>query len=371
MLHAPARPKMVRFPHADAQSFSRELRRRVHAYFEEKGISKKGDPRMFVKTGVMMALYAVPYGLMLGLETSLMATLGLFVVMGLGMSGIGMSVMHDAVHGAYHRKPWVNELLGATIYLISGNVTTWRFQHNVLHHTFTNIEGLDEDLEVRGLVRLHPKQRWRKIHRAQAWYAPVVYGLLTLNWVVMKDFSQMLRYQKRGLTRFSTKKLRQEWATLILTKGLYGFLLLGLPMMASPAPWYGVVLGFLVMHLTAGFLLSFVFQLAHVVDHAHTFQAPSSGKMDDAWMEHQLLTTSNFAPRSKLLGWFVGGLNFQIEHHLFPNICHVHYPGISDIVRRTAEEFGLPYHQHPRLREAIGAHLYCLRSYSRRPEIAE
>lgn len=322
---------------------------------------------MLIKTAGMLAIYFVPYLLMLTTQPSVLVTLGLFFLMGVGMSGIGMGVMHDAVHGAYHDKKWVNRLFGSTIYLISGNVTTWRLQHNILHHTYTNIDGLDDDLETRGLIRLHPNQPWKKMHKAQAWYAPILYGLLTLNWVMMKDFSQLMRYQKTGLANFSKKELRNEWINLILTKTLYFSLFIVLPLIFVPVAWYVVVLGFVLMHFTAGFLLSFVFQLAHVVDHVETFDMPVSGKMDDAWMEHQLRTTSNFARKSKLVSWFVGGLNFQIEHHLFPNICHVHYPAISQIVRKTAKEFNLPYNEHIRLGEAIQAHMNSLRMYGMKP----
>lgn len=322
---------------------------------------------MLLKTAGMLSIYFLPYIAMLTLQPSVWLTLSLFFIMGIGMSGIGMGVMHDAVHGAYHEKGWVNKILGATIYLISGNVTTWRLQHNILHHTYTNIEGLDDDLETSGLIRLHPNQPWKKMHKKQAWYAPLLYGLLTLNWVVMKDFKQLLRYQKTGLANFTKQELRNEWINLILTKALYFSLFIVLPLIFVPVAWYFVILGFVLMHFTAGFLLSFVFQLAHVVDHVETFDMPVSGKMDDAWMEHQLRTTSNFARKSKLVSWFVGGLNFQIEHHLFPNICHVHYPAMSKIVRETAAEFNLPYNEHIRLGEAIQAHMNSLRQYGMKP----
>lgn len=363
MIDSPKASKTVRFPHPQTKSFSKELRKRVNQYFKDQGLSRKANAKMATKTISMLAFYFVPYILMLTLPLGSWGTLGAFFLMGFGMSGIGMGVMHDAVHGAYHDRKWVNDLLGSTIYLISGNVTTWRFQHNVLHHTYTNIEGLDEDLETRGLLRLHPDQPWKKFHRHQAWYAPVLYGLLTLNWVVMKDFSQMVRYEQMGLANFSKAEKRREWLKLIATKGLYFSLFVALPLIFASAPWYVVILGFVLMHFTAGFILSFIFQLAHVVDHVSAFSAPESGKMDDAWMEHQLLTTSDFARKSKFVGWFVGGLNFQVEHHLFPNICHVHYPQISKIVEATAQEFGLTYNEHKTFMAAVRAHIRQLRTF--------
>ena len=153
---------------------------------------------MFGKTLGMLAIYFVPYTLMLTLEPGPLLLMGLFSLMGFGMAGIGMGVMHDAAHGAYHQNNIINKIMGSSIYLISGNLATWKIQHNVLHHTYTNIEGLDEDMETSGLIRLHPSQKWKKMHRFQKFYSPLVYGLLTLNWVVAKDFKQLLRYHRRN-----------------------------------------------------------------------------------------------------------------------------------------------------------------------------
>lgn len=361
-------PRTVQFPPPTSKSFSRELRKRVNQYFRQADISQKGNRAMYWKTAAMLSFYFVPYLLMLTISPGAWGVLGLYFVMGLGMSGVGMSVMHDAVHGAYASKSWVNRWLGSTIYLISGNATTWRFQHNVLHHTFTNIEGLDEDLETGGLIRLHPKQEWKNFHRHQGWYAPILYGLLTLNWVVMKDFKQLLRYQRMGLARFSQKQLRNEWIKLIGTKVLYFTLFIALPLILVPAPWYSILLGFGIMHFSAGFILSFIFQLAHAVDEVNTFTTPDSGKMEDAWMEHQMHTTANFARKSSFLTWYLGGLNYQVEHHLFPNICHVHYPALSKIVSQTAREFGLPYHDHQSFGDAVQSHLRTLKAYGQNPQ---
>jgi linoleoyl-CoA desaturase len=370
MIESTTEPKTVRFPHAAQKSFSKELRKRINQYFKDNGISNKGNTRMFGKTLVMLAMYFGPYLVMITAEPNIISTIGLFFIMGLGMSGIGMSVMHDAVHGAYHKNKWINKIMGSSIYLISGNATTWFFQHNVLHHTYTNIEGLDEDLETKGLIRLHPSQPWKKMHEKQAFYAPFLYGILTLNWVTLKDFGQLIRYQKMGLAKFTKAQKRQKWATLIFTKMLYFTLFVAMPLLIVPVSWYWIMLGFVIMHFTAGFILSFVFQLAHLVDHVENYDMPVSGKMDDAWMEHQMRTTSNFARKSWWVGWYVGGLNFQVEHHLFPNICHIHYPKISEIVKKTAQEFKIPYNEHKTLGEAINAHMNSLRMYAKQPVLA-
>ena len=347
--------KQVRFIRPEKNSFRNILTQRVRAYFNDNNISNKANSKMIFKTFGMLALYFTPFILMLTLNVGVWFVLACYFLMGVGMSGIGMGVMHDAIHGAYHSNRIVNQIIGSTIYLISGNAATWRIQHNVLHHTFTNIEGLDEDMETAGLIRLHPSQGWKPVHRYQKWYAPFVYGLLTLNWVVAKDFKQLIKYYKMGAGN-NLRKIRNEWIILIITKAIYYGLFIVLPILFTPVAWYWVVAGFVLMHFTASVILSYVFQLAHMVEGVENMAIPEDGLMEDEWMEHQLMTTANFARKNKLISWFVGGLNFQVEHHLFPNICHVHYPAIARIVKSTATEFNLPYREYRKFSEALKAH---------------
>lgn len=346
----------IRFARPTKESFRAILTKRVRAYFEENDKSNKANAVMVIKTIGMLALYFVPYALLYTLGTNALAVIGLYIVMGFGMSGIGMSVMHDAIHGAYSKSRRLNKILGSTIYLISGNAATWRIQHNVLHHTFTNIEGLDEDMESSGLLRLHPSQPHKRMYKYQKWYAPFVYGLLTLNWVVAKDFKQLVKYYRAGHAGNGEVTIRKEWTTLVITKTIYFALFIVLPLIFVPTSWYWVLLGFASMHFVAGIVLSYVFQLAHMVENIKTLDRPESGLVEDEWMEHQLATTANFARKNWLVNWFVGGLNFQVEHHLFPNICHIHYPQIAEIVRKTALEFGLPYQEYKHMRQALAAH---------------
>lgn len=323
---------------------------------------------MVWKTVFMLALYLVPYMVLLLANPGIWGVLGLFIVMGFGMSGIGMGIMHDAIHGAYHSNRKVNQWLGATMYIISGNVANWRVQHNILHHTFTNIEGLDEDMESSGLIRLHPSQKWSRFHRFQKFYSPFVYGLLTLNWVIAKDFKQLIKYYKRGVGGHSPESIKKEWVVLVFTKILYFSLFIVLPLIFVPVAWYWVILGFVLMHFTAGVVLSYVFQLAHMVEGVENMDVPEDGMAEDEWMEHQLRTTADFAKKSRIINWFVGGLNFQVEHHLFPTICHVHYPALAEIVKKTAAEFNLPYKEYQRLSDAVKAHVRHLGEMGKRPQ---
>jgi len=128
------------------------------------------------------------------------------------------------------------------------------------------------------------------------------------------------------------------------------------------------LIGFLIMTLVAGFILSIVFQLAHTVEHTH-FPLPdeATGKMEDEWAVHQIKTTANFATKNKLVSWLVGGLNFQVEHHLFPKISHVHYPAISKIIKKACQEYGIQYIEYKRVRTAVASHVAFLREMGRSP----
>jgi linoleoyl-CoA desaturase len=347
----------VKFPKPERGDFFTTLNQRVNQYFTQNNISRFANASMVVKTIAMFAIYIVPYFLLVtATVTHPLAVIALWAMLGLGMAGIGFSVMHDANHGSYSRKTWANKMLGSSLNFLGGSMTTWKIQHNVLHHSFTNVDGFDEDIDIHGLLRFSPNQPLYKYHRFQHLYAWGLYALMTFPWVTTKDFRQIMNWKKEGLIESQGRTYLGAWIEIIVTKIFYYAYILVLPLIFSPVSWWVTVLGFLLLHLVAGFVLAIIFQPAHVVP-TSTYPLPDeSGQIDHTWAVHQLHTTCNFAPRNTILSWFTGGLNFQIEHHLFPNICHVHYKKISRIVRETAQEFGLPYHERPTFRSALRFH---------------
>ena len=194
------------------------------------------------------------------------------------------------------------------------------------------------------------------MHRFQHVYAWFLYGLLTLQWATIKDFKSVIEYEKLGLLRKERRSLRRALWEIAWTKAVYYLIFLGLPLYFSQVGWGWVVAGFVLMQFIAGLALSCIFQLAHVMEGAE-FPAPTDDKkMENNWAVHQIMNTLNFSPRSRIMSWFIGGLNFQIEHHLFPHICHVHYPKLSLIVRRTAQQYGIPYQVEPTFVSALATH---------------
>lgn len=357
--------KTVRFVNKDRVQFAATLRKNVGSYFKEKQISMKGTSAMLVKAAIMLSLYFGPFVAILFFPMSAWLLLVLAAVMGIGMAGIGMSVMHDAAHESFSTKGWLNKLFTNTMYLIGGNVFNWKMQHNVFHHTFTNIQGLDEDIRSRVVIRMSHQDPLKKIHRFQYLYVFFLYSLMTLSKLV-GEFFQLNEYNKTGVTRQQNAKPRREYFKLILSKAIYLFVAIGLPMLLTSFAWWQVLLGFLVMHLTAGIIMSVVFQMAHVVEGADQPVLNTEGNIDNEWAIHELVTTANFSKKSRLLSWYIGGLNFQIEHHLFPNISHMHYRKIAPIVERTAKEFGLPYNQKRTFLDALISHIKMLKELGRR-----
>lgn len=289
----------------------------------------------------------------------------LYIISGLGMAGIGMGVMHDAIHGSYSKNKKINTLLGYTFNLIGANATIWRIQHNVLHHTYTNIDAADDDLNAPFFLRFSPHAKHYWIHQFQHIYIWFFYSISTLSWITTKDFVRLKRYRDMG---FLDKKNEYEKTLISMTawKLLYYSYALVLPMIMVPQTWWFILLAFLCMHFVTGILVSVVFQIAHIMP-ATDFPLPSTtGMMQDDWYGHQFATTSNFSPKSNLLFWLVGGLNYQVEHHVLPDVCHVHYKNLTKIVSETANEYGMPYHVKKSVMHAIWDHTKMLRSLGKK-----
>jgi len=359
------------FSRKDTAKFFKTLNSRVNNYFKENNIKRTGDWRIWLKTVVMFSAFVTPYILILTLNLPMWAHILLTVLMGIAMAGIGMNVMHDGNHGSFSNKPWINRLMGSSIYILAGNVYNWQVQHNVLHHTYTNIHGHDEDLEAGRILRFTKHTKWRKHHKFQHYYSILLYGLLTINWAITTDFLQMHRYMKRKLSYGKFPNPLVNWSKLVISKLLYIAIWIVIPIALTDLSWWKVLLGFFVMHYTAGLILSVVFQLAHVMDEAEMPLPEKDGKMKNTWAIHQLLTTVNFGAKSKIVNWYTGGLNHQVEHHIFPNISHVHYNKIGEIVKRTAKEFNLPYNEYKTTRKAILAHFRHLKQMGLNPTLQQ
>ena len=354
----------IKFAAPEKSLFFPTLKSRVDSYFKEKNISRNADSRMVVKTVVLVSSYLLPFLGILLLTPPVWVALILWFVMGMAISGIGMSVMHDANHGAFSKNPTINKWLGNIMINIAGaGVMNWKWQHNILHHTYTNVAEMDEDIRDRGVIKLSPHSTAHGIHRFQWIYAFFFYGILTLYWVLAKDFLQYYTFIKTGVNKQTSLENRKMLLGLINIKLIYLTVFLVLPVVVFDIPFLQIFSGFLLMHFTAGIVLTVIFQLAHSVEGTTYPLANDKGVIEKDWAIHQLETTVNFSPGNKFLTWYSGGLNFQIEHHLFPKICHIHYPGLAPIVKNTAKEFGLNYLENKTFLEALKSHASSLKRF--------
>lgn len=357
---------IIRFNNANRQFYT-ELKKRVDAYFKENNISKNGNFNLYAKTAFMFAAYLVPYFLLVyNVFDNKLVWLLLAALMGFAMAGIGLCVMHDANHGSFSKNTTLNKIIGyISLNLLGGHAINWKIQHNVIHHTYTNVHGHDEDIAPPGFLRFEPHSDKKWVHKLQFIYAWFFYGMMTLMWSTTKDFKQIMRYHKRGLLTSANTTLAKELTIIIVSKILYyGYMLIPLFVVESMTFWNWLV-GFIVLHYFASLTLALIFQSAHVVEETEFPLPTESGSIENHWAEHQMRTTMNFATKDPIFGWLVGGLNYQVEHHLFPTISHVHYPKISSIVERTAKEFNIPYNNQRTFIGALWSHQTMLYKFGR------
>lgn len=346
-------------------TFFPSLKKAVDDYFVTNNLKKTGNWKLYTKTIVLLVTAAALYISLMVVPMSGWAAIGLSILFGITLAGIGFDVMHDACHGSYSSKKWVNELLGLTLNALGGNAFFWKQKHNIIHHTYTNIDGVDDDIAKSPMIRHCDTQKWVPAHKYQHIYLPFLYMLGSIFWIMIKDpitYASKKVYTT-ALPKMDTKEHIIFWVSKILYVGFY---------MVLPIYLFGFVnwlTCFLIMHFALGFTLSIVFQLAHVVEETEfTYvDASDTTHIENEWAIHQIKTTANFAPKSKIINWYVGGLNFQVEHHLFPRISHVHYPAISSIVAAKCEEFGITYNSIPKMSTAVTSHFRFIKSMGKRP----
>lgn len=356
------RQKNVKFDKNLYTDFSKILKRRVNDYFKKNNIDRFGNFNMFFKSFVMLSMYFVPFYLIASSTvTNTWAVIGLWSFMGVGMAGIGLSIMHDGNHGAFSRNKIINRIMGSTINFVGGSAKLWKLQHNVLHHTFTNVEGLDEDIDGPGFLRFSPHTEHKPIHKHQHKFFIFAYGLMTFGWVMWKDYLQVYRFKKKGLIQ--PKEFGKELFFVIFWKVFYWSYIIVVPIFVLDIPAVPTLVGWFLMHYVCSIILSLIFQLAHVMPE-NQFPLPNEKEIiENNWEIHQLQTTANFSQKSRLFSWYIGGLNYQIEHHLFSSICHVHYRHISKIVRETAKEYNIPYYSNGSFFKAIGMHYRVIKKF--------
>ncbi|MFD0939689.1 fatty acid desaturase family protein [Pedobacter boryungensis] len=361
--------KKVKFTNTNKSTFYATLRKRVDEHFDEQQISVHANGAMWFKAVFFLGTFITLYFLILLGGFNPLIMLGMAILLGMFGAFVGFNICHDAIHKAFSDKPIINKSFSFLFSLIGASAYVWSICHNIVHHTYTNISGHDEDIDVApGLIRFCENEPVNKLQRYQHLYAFGLYSLAMLSWVFRKDYKKFFQ-TKIGCQVANHPKI--EYFNLFFFKFLYYFLFIILPLIVLDITWWQFIIGFLAMQFAQGLVLGLVFQLAHVVE-GTSFPHPNiEGNIEEAWAAHQMMTTANFAVDSKLAGFIFGGLNRQVEHHLFPKICHIHYPAIGKIVKSTALEFNLPYIESPTFLSAISSHYRMLRKLGKEAYIAK
>lgn len=344
-------------------SFFQSVKKSVDTYFQTENLKKTGNWKLYLKAGILIPAAVGIYLFLLFVHYSWVFGVLASVLLGFALVFIAFNVMHDACHNSFSQRKWVNNTMGLTMNALGSNAFIWKIKHNIIHHTYTNIDGVDDDIANGPFLRQCTTQKWQPIHRLQFLYMFPLYSISTLSWMLKSDFVRYFnkKIHTTPITRIDVKQHLIFWAS----KLMYAFFYVFLPIyMLGWQPW---LIGFLIIHVIMGLSLSVVFQLAHMVEKTSFGVADEAGKrIDSEWAIHEVRTTADFAPGNKIISWLAGGLNFQVEHHLFPQISHIHYAAISKIVRQQCELFGLPYHYYPYAWQALYSHIRLMRRLGNR-----
>jgi linoleoyl-CoA desaturase len=344
------------------RSFHAELKKRINDYFQSTGKSYTGNIQLYLKAVILMASFLFLYIHLVFFTPGNFLAVVECIVLGFVVAGIGFNIMHDGGHGSFSRSKFVNNLAAFSLNILGGSSFMWNVKHNIIHHAYTNIDGVDDDIDIQPWLRMSTTQPKLAMHRYQHIYFWGLYALLYILWVFVLDFT---KYFKGKIGEMPLKKMSvADHIIFWVFKLFYCAVFIAVPVYTIGfIPW---LVGFVIFGVVTGFVISIVFQLAHTVEHTH-FPMPDevTGKLDDEWAIHQLKTTANFAPKNKFINWMVGGLNFQIEHHLFPKISHIHYNKIRKIVKQACAEYDVPYIEYRKMRHAVASHVTFLKQMGR------
>lgn len=342
--------------------FFDSLKDLVEKFFKEKKIKKTGNAKLFIKAAILLTTLVGLYVFWVFFTpSSFILRLPLWLLFGLNLAAIGFNVMHDACHGSFSSSRGVNNVFSLTLNMLGGYASWWKQKHNIFHHTYVNLDGIDEDIAIPGM-RVHPHQRWKRIHKYQHYYWWFMYGLTYFAWILISDF---VRYFSNKVAKYKFTKISiADRFGFWFSKAIYGLLYVYIPI--KVCGWEIWLEGFAIYGVVCGFVIAIIFQLAHNVEETDK-PLIVDDNIDNAWAIHQVETTANFSTRSKPLRWLCGGLNFQIEHHLFPLISHVHYPDLQPLIKETCLRYELPYNEKP-MPEAIKSHVAMLKRLGKKPE---
>ena len=356
--------RKVKFTQANSSDFNRTLKLRLDAYFSKLPNGYLADSRMWFKIVFWLTLWVATWFLIIfsnlpGYALALLGIAHMFTHL-----FIAFNISHDANHNAIDKKNWINNLLSLTFDLNGVNSYLWRYSHNNAHHSYVNIEGADTSSQGMGIIRFTSNAPWKPIFQYQHFYALFLYAVATLNYVFSKDFLIFwhLKNNQSGM-----KPPAREWVKLIITKVFYYSYIFVIPTLVLPYSFWQIFGIFVLSHAFLGITLALIFQTGHLTEETNFPPLNEDGNVEKNWAIHIVETTGDFARKNKFVCWMAGGINVHVIHHLYPKICHTHYPYVAEIVQKTAEEHGLQYRNIESFSGAIVSHFRLLKQLGQKP----
>jgi linoleoyl-CoA desaturase len=341
---------------ASAASFPKVLRRRLDDFFSDGNISPKANRAMWVKIAVGLAVLAGSWIALYAFRPDSWWFVSFYLSNAVAQTFLLLNIAHDSNHNAISSKPAVNKSLNYVFDLCGISSYMWRILHHRGHHSCINLHGEDDALTGRGILRFTPHEPRLPLQRFQHIYALLLYAVFSLDYVFVRDF-ECFFFPSHDYLK-NTKHPAREYFILFAGKALYVTYMLILPVVLLGKSPLLVGLSFVLAHLIIGLSVALVFQTTHCIDSTYF---PLSRNEFDNGIYHIFATTADYATEIPVVGWLAGGLNHHIVHHLCPFVCHTHYASLTRIVKETAEEYGVPYRQHPTMRQAIKHHLLLLK----------
>ncbi|RYZ30397.1 MAG: hypothetical protein EOO10_02960 [Chitinophagaceae bacterium] len=354
----------IRFKPEPSDGFYLTLKERVLGHFKATGKSRYANKEAVLKSIAFVTAFFTCYYLLLQVRMNIGLFLLCWFCMGVCLLLAAMSMVHDAAHGVYSSKKWVNETLLRFTNLVGGDGYMYKYKHTISHHPYTNIPGVDIDLEQSGVVRVTPYTKAQKRHKYQHVYMKLLYPFYILYWVIARDFNY---YRRKYIGLAEAHHAPVHWFFLIFSKFFYFFYMLFTPLYFIPVSAWQIVAGFFCMQIGSGLVAMFALLANHVVEDSLFVVPDENGFVACSWGEHQLRTTDDYSPDSPIISFLFSGLNHHVAHHLFPKYCHVHYPAITKILRATADEFHLRY-RHNDLISALASHFRLLKQLSKKQQ---
>lgn len=350
---------VVKFNNVNAL-FSKSLKQKVNHYFQEESINKTGNRLLIVKAIILLSSLFLIYSILIFVQPHWIVSVVLCLLLGVNLAAIGFNIMHDAGHNSFSESKAINTILSYSLNLLGGNIFLWKLKHNIAHHTYTNIDGEDHDIEIK-FMRIHHDQPLKEHHRYQHLYFIFLYSISYLAWIFYQDYEKYFR-QRLSISSEKFNFPINERIIFWISKIIHFTLFVVIPIIF--VGWIPTLVGLCLTSIVCGICLATVFQLAHVVDETE-FKTLVDERVEAQWMIHQLQSTANFATDSRVLTWLLGGLNFQVEHHLFPKVSHIHYPKINEIVKATCLEYNVKYNEYPTFYAAFQSHIKVIKAMSK------